>query len=75
MSTIDQREAQAIINANRKADMRSFDTHAPLAIPEVDPLEVQLLAHFRACSEKGRRLIALHAASVASLCIGYKTEA
>lgn len=75
MSTINQAEAEAIINANRKAKIRAFETHAPLSLPGVDPLEVQLLAHFRACSEKGRRLIALHAASVASLCIGYKTEA
>lgn len=74
MSKIDQREALALTNANRRAEMRAFDTHAPLPIPEVDPLEVQLLAHFRACSEKGRKLIALHAASVASLCIAYKQE-
>lgn len=74
MSTITQKEAEEIINTNRRAEMRQFDTHAPLPVPDVDPLEVQLLAHFRACSEKGRKLIALHAASVASLCIAYKQE-
>jgi hypothetical protein len=74
MSTIDQAEAEAIINANKQAEIRAFDTHAKLSLPEVDPLEMQLLAHFRACSEKGRKLIALHAASVASLCIAYKKE-
>lgn len=72
---LDAAELMALQNlADQQAKMRAFNTRAPLAIPEVDPMEAQLIAHFRTCSEKGRKLILLHAASVASLCIGYKTE-
>lgn len=48
MSTIDQKEAAALNNASVQADIRAFDTHAPLKAPSPLAQRIQHLLHLAA---------------------------
>lgn len=61
MSNIDQREALALINANRQAEIRATETRAPFHSPEglqhLTPEELQLIALFRVNDDRGQALL------------------
>lgn len=71
MNTINEAEAMAIINTDRQADIRAFDTMAtiPGALPS-DPLKMQLLAHFDSLSPRGKETAMRMIKSLADLCGG-----
>jgi len=53
----------------KRAAMRQFDTHAPLpAAVLTDPLEVQLLVHFRTLTAYGKKIAVAQLSSLSTLC-------
>lgn len=41
----------------KQAQIRAFDTHAPLQVPPADPRRVQLIALFDMSDERGQALL------------------
>jgi hypothetical protein len=50
----DGMNSRSEVERGRQEEIRSFDTHAPLAASEPDPRRVQLLALFDMSDERGK---------------------
>lgn len=67
---LDALDLMALQNqTDQQAQIRAFDTHAPLpAAVLTDPLEMQLLVHFRTLTAYGKKIAVAQLSSLSTLC-------